>query len=599
MKLHKLALLMLALFFTCQMAALSIDELQDLYYENSDSLDFGSEAAAFITQNDNLQELDHAYSMWSELDPEGSAAWLQERTNEQEPQKYLYLKLNGLEDPQEKINQARALIVDHPGFAGGYRGLLLSYLYDFDINNLLDGNTEDGRILREDLPSLATYAATFPDDPYTRLGMVFTHIINGDLEAAKPVLKEAFEKKDAWLDDVDLTQLIPLREYHPLLAYLIGVMRGQDSDKYTKYRIAELAGILMDYYVGQAEDYDAAIAYFSAEPFYWENQYIIFGLVTSYINKGDPDAAIPLLTYNGDLDDALYFQDSWMSYNPNEASTIYNAVLGMTATQPLHAYLLARTLPGVAEKLAKARELAAQDPSLDYGFSLAAETYMKYYATAAADDSLRAFMDSLLAQDAQLMRDYLARFPENSLAAVGNYLVNVVEGNSIEALDAYQKLDQAGLSEYLEESLGKLAIDRGRTGLLLKIKELQAQKKVAQGTLEADAAYGDAVTGYLQTLYDHGRYSLMLEEVAKNPNWMDIPDIQFLIVNAHYFQNDYTQTIATLRYMVEKGTIGTTLLKTLKDDQLNTHPDWQPLMDYAATMPDPDAGADAPSGEGE
>lgn len=590
MNFRKLILIALAAFFAWQAAALTIGELQELFYQTEDESAFAREAEIFIGQNDDLDEVEHAFWMCYSLRPDSCAAWLEARILEpQSDPKYRYLRLQMQEDPLTKIDHALALIGSDPDFGGGYRALLLTYVQDFDPDEISDPESAIHLQLQGDLPLLAHYAASFPEDGYARMAQVYQLMLSGDPEAARLAFREAVENGDAWIDDIGLEQMFSPDKYHPLLACQIETLRANDEDEYSKYRIAELAGDLVDYSYDLAKDYDAVIGYFGADPWYWENQYVIYALTMSYLAKEQPEKAVDLLNGNNDHPTALQFQDAWLAFDPEQAEDVYTRILEPVAAVPLNAYLLARAQRDDLDKLAHSRALVDSHPKVELGYSLAAEVYLKYFSESASDDPDRSMMETTLQDDAQLLRNYYFRFPDNHLAAAGYFLVNLSANDDDKALRAYKKLSESGLGETLGSTFAKIALNKGRNDLLRRIKAYEIRLNKEYSELGEDEIDELANQAYCLSLYEHGFYAEVVEEVGKNPGWMDDPEIQFMLVNAHYFRDDFTQTIAALRMMVEKGTIGTSMLKGLNDPELTGHPDWQPLLDLAATLPDPDA----------
>ncbi|HOY85492.1 MAG TPA: hypothetical protein PLQ80_09380 [Candidatus Syntrophosphaera sp.] len=594
MDFRKLLLISLALLFALQAAAITIEELQDLYYQTEDAAEFSRAAGAFIEASDALGELDHAFGLWQGFAPDSCQTWLETKAEDAAAApKYKYLLLNLAEDVQTRLDGARGLITAHPDFAGGYRALLLTLVQDLAADELADPESPFHSQLQSNLPLLAQFGANFPGDEYTRMALVYQLLQSGDAEAAKVTFREALEAEEAWIDDIGLGQMFTPDKYHPLLAYQIELMRPNDADAYTKYRIAELAGDLVDYHFDQAKDYDAVIAYFGAEPWYWENQYVLYALTQSYLAKDQPDRAVTLLNGNGDLPAALQFQDSWLAFDPDQAASAYARVLEPVATDPAHAYLLARSLADNDEKLARARALVASHPKVEHGYSLATEIYLDYFTNYSPDDPQLARMNSSLQNDAQILRNYYFRFPANNLATVGYFLVNVLEKDVDKALRSFQELQEAGLGEMVGNSFARFTLDHGGSDLLLRIKEYEVRQNEANDELSEAEIAAQAGKAFCITLSENELYEELSASVAQHPQWMDDPEIQYMLVNAFYLRDDIPNTISTLRLMVEKGTLGTTMLNGLDDPDLTGHPDWQALLDYASTLPDPDAGADA------
>ena len=592
MDLRKLILTALALLFALRAAAVTIEELQDLFYQTEDAEQFSREAAGFIEASEDLADLDHAFNLWESFAPDDCGEWLEARAAEasDEP-KYQYLLLNLAEDMQSKINKAKELVSAHPDFAGGYRALLLTFVVNFSPEELDDPESPFYQQLRESLPLLAHFGENFNGDELFLMAQVYYLVQTGDPEAAKLPFRQALEAEEDWIDEMGLGYMFTPDKYHPLMAYQIELLRPKDADPYTKYRIAELAGDLVDYYFDQKQDYDAVIGFFGAEPWYWENQYVIFALAQSYLVKDQPEKAVNLLNGNGDLPSALLFQDSWLAFDRSEAASAYARVLEPVSADPVNAYLLARSLSDNGEKLARAHALIASHPKEEHGYSLAAEVYLDYFSKYKADDPQIAVMEASLKNDTQILRNYYFRFPDNNLATVCYYLVNVFERDENKSMRAFQELHKAGLGEMTSNVFARFTLDHCDARFLLRIKEYELRQNEAYGELSEAESAAQAAKEFCVTLSENELFEDLIEEVAKHPEWLDDTETQYMVLNAYYMRDDIASTIATLRLMVDRGTIGTTMLNGLDDPDLTGHADWQALLDFAATRPDPDAEA--------
>lgn len=599
----KLALLAVMAIIAFSVSALTLGELQTLYYQ-SEYLDkgFNAEAAAFISSSEDLGDLDEAVIMWKNNDPEACSQWLAAQMDSTGGgPKFAYLMINLEDDPLEKLLLARELAAAHPDFAGGYRAILLAYFHGFDSSELFSDDSEHGAKLLADTETLLEYGDRFPDDAYSRLASVYAQLRLGDLEAASATLRIAVSEDNAWLNDLSLYDHVPLDKCHDLLALHISLLRPK-SDDYSKYLAAEYADMLLDYYLEDARAYARIDEYFGAEPYSWDSSYIIYGLAASYLNlmQSSPEAEASayaaklssLLYYGGDSIQAAGFQDLWLAFNPDQADQAYRAAFAGSA-EPLALYLKARANPSNDERLAAARELAGLHPRLDYGYALATETYVNKLGS---PDEVREVTDYLraeLVRDMQLLRNFYFRFPEETRAFQANFAASLAEGDDAEALEAYTLLD-AGIADYeLSQKLARMIILYGRTDLLFQAMSFDADRQVEEELLEAGKREQYLAELYCGTLYDNSLYSLVVAEAGKHPQWLEFPALQFLTVNAHYFEGDFGQTIAMLRFIVEKGNMGYTGLTKVSDPNLTSHPDWQPLLDWAQTMPDPEAETDS------
>ncbi len=592
MDFRKLLLIVLTALFAWQVAAMTIEELQELFYQTEDDAEFDREAGVFIQENNDLDKLEDAFWLWQSFESETCTDWLQTKALESPDQpKYRYLLLNLEDEPLAKLEKARSLIAAYPDFAGGYRALLLTYILDTYADELNDPDSSIHALQISDLPLIAHFGANFPLDSYARMAQVYYLVQSGDLAAAKLPFRVAVEAGDTWIDDVGLRYIFTPDIYQSLLAYQIEVLRENDDDPYTKYRIANLAGDLAAYYYEQVQDDEAVIDYFGSDPWYWENQYVIYALSMSYLGQNRPEEAVNLLTWNGDLNGALNLQNAWTNFDSEHAAAAYARVLGPVSDDSMHAYLLARASNDTDEKLAAARALVDSYPKVEHGYSLTTEVYLDYFSNKEGEDPSRAQMTAAVKRDAQIIRNYYFRFPENNLATVGYFLVTVMENDDTKAFRVYQELYAAGLGEFISHDIIRFTLNNGQSDLLLRIKEFELRQDEENSGLSDEEFRKQASRVFCMALVELDLYEELIAETARHAEWMDDIDIQFMVVNAHYLSNDIDQTMATLRMMVEKGTIGTTMLNTMQDPDLTTRPDWQPLLDYAATKPDPDYGS--------
>lgn len=594
MILRKYTLILLALLVSLSAAAMTIEELTQLYKDSTPAAEFTPQAQAFIESSEDLDELNYAGYLWANSDSTSYQSYLSmmQAAFPANP-KYQYLKIGTQPDPQTRIRFSRDLIKAYPKYAGGYLALFFNHLSNLAANakSQPDSPVPD-QVLTADLPLIAEYARLFPQEKYVRMTQIFHLLMQGDAEAAKTPFREALEADDAWLADFDLARVIPLQKYHPLLRYHIDFLRQQDSDPQVKYTLAQKAGDLISYYYDTAKDYDAIIGYFGAEPFYWENQYVIYCLAMSYYQKNDLKSIPPLLIWQDNTSAAEAFQDAWIAFDKPQCNAVYTAALQGVPNQLLASYLLARAALDDSGKLAKGKSMVKAAPKENYGYRLINDYYVNYFGAVKTDDAQRKKMVASLKKDKKYFQKHRELFPESVSAIVGSLLSSLAAKKDAQALASFQKLLSTEVPADIYPLIYKLIADFDRTDLLLKASEEAAQSKVGTEYDTAEEAHNYAVVSFCQALYDNGQYQKMLSIVDKHPDWLKIRDLQFLLVNSHYFQNDYAKAIAMLRFMVDQGTVGSTMLNTLASDPIAQDPGWQALVDYAATKPDPDAGAD-------
>jgi hypothetical protein len=603
MTLRKLIFAAFLCLLSLQVAAITLDELKDYYYTINDSLamgdsdtayqyitttDFNYYAAEFFAEDQELSELDEAMQIWISVDKDYCAEYIDANLDDAwDGDRYRYLGIYLQDDPQIKLDMSHALIDDYPEYEGGYRALLLAYMNGFEGSELFRNGSEDNATFMEDIPDLLYFGRTFPDAQYARMALIIAYIAMGNISTAIPIMREALDNEDLWLEEFDLSYFIPLERYHDLLRFQIETMKETADDEYTLYRISEYAGNLLGYYLDQAKDYDTIIDVFGAEPFYWQNQYIVYGLVQSYYNTDAMDKATGLLTYGDDPAQAKNFQDAWLNFNANEAQDMYSTLLSEDSSNPLESYLYARAQQDVTVKLGLCRKLIRKYPRLEYGFDLMTEGYLGFFGAISSGDPLYQTILKQLDTDAQNLFNYYFRFPTAQQAKIAYLLGNIRRGNDSRTLKLYKQIYTPSLSYDIPGTLDKLIVGCERYDLLRQVKETVAQLRADNEEIKQDEVAKLAIVGYCETLYNGAAYARLEQEITQNQLWLDITDIQFLLVNTYYNSQDYTKTIATLRLMVEKGTIGMSLLSPVDDPNLTNHPDWQPLLDFASTKPEP------------
>lgn len=599
MTLRRYALTLFLLLAALCAGALTLDELQEQWeqiYGKGTGGDFAPLAQSFIEGSQDPYDLLEAANLWAVTDSLGYHAYLGQmlKTRPNNP-KYRYLQVSRETDTLSRIQNSRDLVRDYPEFPGSYRVLLIAHLENLDG---LESNSAAAdsayALLTADSPLLATYAEEFPEDKYASLADVVAKVMAGTAEAAKEPYRRAFEDSyTSWMPEYDLRRLLPLEKFHPLLAWHIELLRAESGEEEATGEIAERAGDLADYYFSTAQDYSALIDYFGKDPFYWQNQYVIYCLVLSQHRQGNLAAVKSLLLYGGNAQLAEALQDSWNSFNPEESFNIYTQALAGSQGDLLAEYLLARTQTGKPDQVAAGRKLIKAAPDKEFGYRVITDAYLNYFGSNQLSDSTRKQMTAALKKEKKNLTRYQQEFPESISAAAGLLLFNIAVKKDAPAYAQFKKLLGLNVTPQIYPLFYKFMADFDRLALLRKTTAYVAESGSGQN-LSADIPPTEmAVLDYCQALLENGKYALMLKEVKKNPDWMDSKNFQFFLTNAHYMNNDYPKAIATLRLMVDKGSIGSTFLRTLEGDPMTQDPAWQQLVDYAASKPDPDAGMDS------
>ena len=326
---------------------------------------------------------------------------------------------------------------------------------------------------------------------------------------------------------------------------------------------------------------------FGGKPIYWENLYVTYCLAMSYINLDRAREAVPLLRAEGDKENAREFQEAWLAFDSNEASAAYQKVLGSNSGDPLNAILLAYAHSDDLKKLEAARALVRKQPKEEDGYSLTAEILLTYFSSSYMDDPQRPQMIKALKDNAKTLRNYYLRFPENILATAGYFLVNAAQKDDDKAFKAYTELVDAGYGMMLGDDMAKFALELGRQDLMKRVKDHEFRSyEDIEGMSEAEI--DDTVRkAYSVALFESKMYDEVLLEVEKHPHWMEDVNIQSMVLTTHIIKENYAQAIATLRLMLDSGNIYPSSLEDINITEIIDHPDWQDLLDYAATLPDP------------
>ena len=586
MTLKKLAIIAMVALFALQAWALSLDDFRDIYFETEEVADFIPFAKAFIDETETLDDIDYAMYYWRDWDSDSFGEYLDSKLESRNP-KYRYLHAMQDESSYVNLERARALIESQRGYVGGYRALFLTYCSDFEAQTLENTDSPDHYMLLDDLPAMSFYARSFPHDRYSKLAGLYYYVWNEDQEAALAWYQQLLENEDPGLGEFDLGDLFVPSQYITLREAQMEMLRENDDDPETKYHIAVMAGDVADYYYDIAKDYEGVIDRFGENPKYWENLYVTYCLAMSYINLDRAREAVPLLRAEGDKENAREFQEAWLAFDSNEASAAYQKVLGSNSGDPLNAILLAYAHSDDLKKLEAARALVRKQPKEEDGYSLTAEILLTYFSSSYMDDPQRPQMIKALKDNAKTLRNYYLRFPENILATAGYFLVNAAQKDDDKAFKAYTELVDAGYGMMLGDDMAKFALELGRQDLMKRVKDHEFRSyEDIEGMSEAEI--DDTVRkAYSVALFESKMYDEVLLEVEKHPHWMEDVNIQSMVLTTHIIKENYAQAIATLRLMLDSGNIYPSSLEDINITEIIDHPDWQDLLDYAATLPDP------------
>jgi len=593
MKTARLLTVCLALGFTLCAWAASIEDLEEYFHYDYEPNAYGYQLLAdeFFADSEDVRDWETAIYMWRELDASVCNDYILDRI-EAEPwePKWLYLQVLAEEWPDAQVLFSRGIIRQFPNSELGYTALVLSYLRHYPLeNHFLDDETARN-LLKEDLPLFAEFGAKFYEqNEFALLGLIFYQIQMQDIPSAKRVLKDAFERDLPWLEELELASIIPMAEYQELLKYYIELLGTKKEFAWYRNKITDLGENLMSYYYDEAQDYQGIRDYFGKAPFDWESQYIHYGLIMSYFKLGQWEPIHPLLLQNGNSQAAINLQELWRYFNPTEVEEVYVPILQDRLDDALSYYLYINALPVDEDRLAHARLLSRKFPDSEYGYGLLTDYYFFQLGTSPLEDPLRPALLADFEQDRPLLRQYYYRFFDARGAQKANFLISLKSRDEQRLLKASKLLLDSGLDRYDSTYMDKMIADSGKIPLLLQTKEYAMHLLAEQGFLESEEIPEYTAVNFCQALFSAGYFPAMLSYVEQNPDWLDYRNLQYLLVNAYYLEGDYDSTISMLRLMVEKGTIGYTMLLSLEGEPISYHEDWADLMDYALQMPDPDA----------
>lgn len=583
MNLRKLAIILMLTLIAVQAWALGVDELREAYYDIEEVEDFIPVVSKFIDETEKLDDVEYAMNLWKSLDEDSFGEYLESRGDSKNP-KFRYLLALQEGSSYENLEQARALIQSHQGYVGGYRALLLTYCREFEAYILEDTESPAHSMLMDDLPFLEFYATRFPHDRYSKLAGTYLGIWSNDQDSALAYFLDSVNSESEWLNEFSLDDLFVIHQYMPLLEAQLEVLRENDDDPEVKYQIAMIAGDVADYHFDDMKDYQGVINRFGEDPQYWENLYVNYCLAVSYLKLDRHQEAESLLRAQGNKEAAREFQEAWLAFDLDEAVDAYHKVLGPNSGDPLNAILLARAHTDDLKKLEAAGALVRKLPKEEEGYSLMAEILLTYFSSTNMDDPERPKMNKALKNNAKTLRNYYLRFPQNFLATAGYFLVNASLKDDNKAFKAYTELVDQGLGTMLGDDMAKFALEQGRRDLLRRVKEHELHSFEDTENMSETEINDEILKAYSIALHLSDFNDEFLEEVAKHPHWMQDENIQYYVFSIHAQDENYTELIATLRIMVETGSIGLEELQYLDNPELIQHPHWQDLLDFAESL---------------
>jgi len=585
--------LILGMLFT-SLAAITLEDLQNrLYIWDQDQTDIDTSTlmfAEYLTATEQPDSLDEALLMWNEYYPDECKAWLEQKTQKpDEPLKYFYMWFFVQEAALDRINSGRQLAQNFPAQAFGYRLMARAYVENMPLEYYFDDPDEIEAMLSADAPLLQYYADNFPADSYSTLAGTLASVIAKDTARAKMYLSEAWKQKLSWPQYIEEDRLVPMDDYHELVRYYLELLlTDQSGDESLQGRMQALSTTLLEYYFEQKQDYASCIALDRLSPIFRMPLYNRYIIVSSYYQSGDYLTPEPILANYENIDDCVNFQDAWISFNADLAKKVFSAILANSKGY-LPTLLMTRLIEDPVQQKEQGRLLVSMDPKQKYGYQLLAEDYLEYLsANKWETPESQAKLDALR-KDSGLFRSYYIRFTEDDTAAATYMLTQIAKNRDEQALKIHHRMMEASMAY---DSLGRaetcLAM-AGKYDLLMQAKQNRANYYIENGTLDPEESESYTVGGFLQTLYEGGLHPELTNFVETHPEWMAYENVQYMAVDSYYYQTKYPQAIDVMHRMVDEGRIGYSVLQSLNGTPLAEDPGWQPLLDWAATMPDPQA----------
>ncbi|MDZ4183020.1 MAG: hypothetical protein U1B83_09100, partial [Candidatus Cloacimonadaceae bacterium] len=590
---RSLLIALMSIMIVC-LSALSFDELQDAVY-NYGVTDSGmtmeqinDEFKVFFFFEENPGVLEPAVELWSSFDVETAREFFEQQYElNREIPKYQWLRLFFIEDPLARINATRAMIQSNRTLDWPYKVLIRAYLENYPYDMYFEDPAPMAAALKRDLKLFIDYSTVAPGDENALLAAIFYHLESGDPEAAKAALESAYALKASWLEEFDFARLMPMSKFHGILRHYVDLLLADEAAEDREYTIQQAAEYLVDYYFETLKDYPVLVELMQDEPVFLDSYYFRYVLVSSYYHLGELSKPAAIIADPMDYLDSKAFQDIWINFDRAEAEEVYQAILKQRQDNPVARYIYIRSISDDASRLAEIRKLLQDSPKDAIAFELISEYYWRYFSHAPGNDPARQQMLDSFRQDKKHLEIYYIRYMKEPQALRAMLLVNILQANDSRALDNFKKLPFNEISVHDVRVIDKIVADTGNTSLLMLLKEDYITRSVEAGFIETADLEKNIVLGYCDALYSSGNGPLLLTELENNPHWWNYSELQYMMVNYYYYQNDFAETIRVLSFMVQQGNIGATVLKSLDGTPLSQHPDWIGLIEYAETMPDP------------
>lgn len=597
-----------SILLTC-LSAMNIDELRIAYYSYEDTQEYADQLTLntieFIANTSKVDDLNAAIEMWMGFDEAMCEAFLENKTqNPAEDLKYFYLWFHIQDEPLSRIDAGRQLIGIYPDKVYGYRLLVDNYLefYPFDVTNPPIPPDSDATpmeyytdLLNEDIEYFNTFALNFNDDDISLLAGIFYHMRHGDFPSAKKYMDEAWRRRAAWINLIQTDRLSEMMEFHQMIAYYLELLaKDKRGNEDAHYDIMDLSAMLLEYYFEDAADYQAVINLAMLDPAVWESYYNRYVVVSSYVIMNDLETPWDILARPENLADAVDFQDAWLSFDPADAAEVYAKVL--ENRKDFNSTLLrSRVSTTGFDRVIQARMLVRLDARSPYGYKMLGTAYREYFGNFPPDAPDYQDWKKNLTQDKALLRAFYLRWMDDPEAILTYLMTELVTGKEERVLTTYQALLASTYTWENLDFINRLLITQNHYDLLMITKQTLATHLEAEDALVGFDASSYAFTSFCETLYENRRFPKLIEYAKIHPEWMEMSEIQYMVADAYFYEDRFTELIDLLHFMVERGTIGYSVLKLLEGSPLSQHEAWPALLEYASTMPDPHP--DAVSGD--
>ncbi|MDP3114690.1 MAG: redoxin domain-containing protein [Candidatus Cloacimonadaceae bacterium] len=595
MVLRKSVLVILMGIMIVCLSAVTYDELEKmvLYFKADDNVmtnqQINEEFGMFIAGNQDLVELENAHDLWLSFDLDAVREFVEDR-HQKNPLdfKYRWLNLYLIEDPFSRINQARELIRDHGSQSQGYKVLTTTYLTNYPFAMFFADPALAEAALKGDLDLFITYGELFKEDAYALLARIFYHMEKRELRLAKKALSEAADRGAIWLMEIDFSRVVPIDKYHELMRHYVELLIANKELEDRDFKIQQAAEYLVNYYFETLKDYPALIELMGNESAFAKSYYFRYVLVSSYYYLQDYSSPLSLIADAKNFADSKAFQDVWINFDAQNAAAVYGAILSGKLHEPINRYLYIRLIQDDEKRLDEIRKLVRSMPKEKYAYQLLSEHYWRYFSNADVNDPNRSVALTNFQKDKNLLDIYYIRFVDDVDALRAYLLTNILQKRDLRAGQTFQKLLDKVITHPEIKAIDKVVADTKNTNLLMMLKEFYLRQGVEGGFFERQDLEKNVVLAFCDALYSFGHGDLLVSELEANPEWWNYPELQYLMVNFYYYQNDFQETIRVLTFMVQQGNIGSTVLKSMEGNPITGHPDWAGLIKNAETMPDPD-----------